>query len=121
MSLDDDCFAQFRAPDADGGVVRSYAHTWTEGAAIGWAIETLHRDPAARVVLVIADHHRTGSRCYERFDLYREGGDIRCHVHRCRFAMLDYGLAHASAELTYLIGRYAKGYSAMVFRQPPKE
>lgn len=123
MSLADEQFKQFRVADADGGVVRSYAHLWFGASAIGWAIDALAQDPSATVTIVVAQHHLHGARTFERYDLCREDEEIRSGqgVGSYKLSTLRYGTAQAAAELAYHIACIARGHSAHAFRQPPKE
>lgn len=116
----DPLFHKFRAPDADDGVVRSYAHTWCQAAAIATVVDELGSDPApASITLVCAQHHNDGNATAQRFMLYREGDDIRAISAEGdrMLAGFQRGPAHAAAELAFaLLARKPEGY--ILFRQP---
>lgn len=113
-------FETFKAPDAEGGVVRSYAHLWAGHTAVAWAVEKLWTDAAARVRLVIADHHRTGNKSYHFFELYREGDQLRTKSGDGDYMIASFyaGVPFAAAELASTLASRAKRYDAMIFRQP---
>lgn len=119
-AITDPLFHTFRAPDAEGGVVRSYAHTWCQAAAIAHVVEAFAADPTpGRIVLVMAQHHNDGDRVSARYELYREGDAIRVASTGGdrELATLAYGSAHAASDLAfYLLG--CKRDGDIIFRQP---